>query len=197
MHFQLEYANLCLAENSRSAAPAAKNMNRGRRPAIRHKDMRRMSLRARALRGTYAAAGPENASGLQATKGRAGRAGRRATARRARLRNGIWQADARGEPVRRAVRRQKSEPRGGGRPSGTKTCAGCPCGRAHCAGCTRRPGQKTHPACRTRKGARVRGAACDCQTRSASQWDMGGRRAGRARPARRAAAMYDWEGRYQ
>lgn len=47
-------------------------MNRGRRPAIRHKDMRRMSLQARALRGTHAAAGPENASGLQATKGRAG-----------------------------------------------------------------------------------------------------------------------------
>ena len=72
LHFQLEYANLCLAENSRSADPAAKNMNRGRRPAIRHKDMRRMSLQARALRGTHAAAGPENASGLQATKGRAG-----------------------------------------------------------------------------------------------------------------------------
>ena len=125
-----------------------------------------------------------------------GYAAQRATARRARLRNGIWQADARRKPSG-AVRRQKSEPRGGGRPSGTKTCAGCPCGRAHCAGCTRRPGQKTHPACRTRKGARVRGAACDCQTRSASQWDMGGRRAGRARPARRAAAMYDWEGRYQ
>ena len=95
--------------------------------------------------------------------------------------------------VRRAVRRQKSEPRGGGRPSGTKTCAGCSGRRVHCAGRTRRPGQKTHPACRTRKGALVRGAACDCQARSASQWDMGGRRAGRAR----AAAMYDWEGRYQ
>ena len=101
LHFQLEYANLCLAENSRSADPAAKNMNRGRRPAIRHKDMRRMSLQARALRGTHAAAGPENASGLQATKGRAGTPAQRATARRARLRNGIWQADARGKPARR------------------------------------------------------------------------------------------------
>ena len=186
MHFQLEYANLYLAENSQSAAPAAKNMNRGAaadHPAQRHaQDVPAGARIARDVRG-----------------GRARKRIRPAGYERARVARGAacdcqarlaaqWeQADARGKPARRAVRRQKYEPRGGGRSSGTKTCAGCSGRRAHCTGRTRRPGQKTHPACRTRKGAR--GARGGVRLPGALGFAMGaGRRAGKARPARGAAA---------